>query len=55
MQQAPVLFGDSWGALTGLPRFLATTALVVAAASASYFLFERPFFRLRGRRKLATA
>jgi len=55
MQQAPVVFGDSWGALTGLPRFLATTALVVAVASASYFLFERPFFRLRGRRRLATA
>ena len=51
LQQAPKVFGESWDDLTGLPRFLASVALVIAVATLSYYLFERPFFRLRGRRK----
>jgi len=51
LQQAPKVFGEAWDELAGLPRFLASLALVVAVAALSYYLFERPFFRLRGRRK----
>jgi len=53
LQQAPLVFGEAYAALQGVPRFLASLSLVVLAASVSYFLFERPFFRLGSRRKSA--
>jgi len=53
LQQAPLVFGETYAGLQGLPRFLFSLALVVLAASVSYFLFERPFFRLGSRRKTA--
>lgn len=53
LQQAPVVFGDAWEQLTGMPRFLASLLLTVAVSAVSYYLFERPFFRLRGRRRQA--
>jgi len=53
LQQAPLVFGETYAGLQGLPRFLFSLALVVLVASVSYFLFERPFFRLGTRRKPA--
>lgn len=54
LQQAPKVFGEAWEGLTGLPRFFVSLSLVVAVSALSYYLFERPFFRLRGRRKPPT-
>ncbi len=51
LQQAPGLFGESWASLAGFTRFLASLLLVVAISAISYALFERPFFRLRGKRR----
>ncbi len=51
LQQAGVVFGSAWTNLGGLPKFLASLALVVLVSAISYFVFERPFFRLRGKRK----
>jgi peptidoglycan/LPS O-acetylase OafA/YrhL len=53
LQQAPKIFGSAWQALTGMPRFITSLLLVVAVSALSYFLAERPFFRLRGRRRQA--
>lgn len=47
LQQIPVVLGEADASLVGLPRFLVSSLLVVLVSSASYFLFERPFFRLR--------
>jgi peptidoglycan/LPS O-acetylase OafA/YrhL len=51
LQQANLLFGVSLAGLQGLPKFLFSLSLVVLLASLSYFLFERPFFRLGARHK----
>ncbi|MDX1459730.1 MAG: acyltransferase [Xanthomonadales bacterium] len=50
MQQLQKLGGAAYADLPGLMQFLASTALATAVATLSYYLFERPFFRLRGRR-----
>lgn len=55
LQQAPLVFGEAWERLDGMPRFLASLLLTIAISAASYYLFERPFFRLRGRRKAPAA
>lgn len=55
IQQIQKLGGETYAALPGLLKFLLCTLLVTAVAAASYFLFERPFFRLRGKRKRAPA
>jgi peptidoglycan/LPS O-acetylase OafA/YrhL len=46
MQQAVIIFGDSWSALPELYRFLSSLTLVILVSALSYYLFERPFFRL---------
>jgi peptidoglycan/LPS O-acetylase OafA/YrhL len=51
MQQIQMLGGDSYMALPGLAKFLLTTLITIAVASLSYFLIERPFSRLRGKRR----
>lgn len=51
LQQAEVVFGEAYTGLQGLPKFLFSLALVVLVAAVSYYLFERPFFRLGTRRK----
>ena len=51
LQQADVVFGDAYTTLPGLPKFLFSLLLVVLVSAASYYLFERPFFRLGARRK----
>ena len=55
MQQIQKLGGETYAGLPGYLKFLLCTLLVTAVAAASYFLFERPFFRLRGKRKTASA
>ncbi len=49
LQQLPVVLGDVYSNLALLPRFVVAIAVVVAVATASYFLFERPFLRLGAR------
>lgn len=51
LQQAGIVFGEAFTSLQGVPKFLLSILLVVLVASLSYFLFERPFFRLGARRK----
>jgi peptidoglycan/LPS O-acetylase OafA/YrhL len=53
MQQAPIIFGETWSDLPQLLRFVYTLLLVVLVSSASYYLIERPFFQLAHRRKSA--
>ena len=53
LQQAGTVFGETYSALHGLPKFLFSALLVVLVSTASYYLFERPFFKLSARRKLA--
>jgi peptidoglycan/LPS O-acetylase OafA/YrhL len=51
LQQAGVVFGDAWSNLSESPRFLVSLALVVLVSTVSYYVFERPFFRLANTRK----
>jgi peptidoglycan/LPS O-acetylase OafA/YrhL len=51
MQQIQLVFGESYLALPGFTRFLASVVLVIVVSSASYYLFERPFFRLKSYRQ----
>ena len=51
LQQAGAVFGETWSNLPGIPRFLLSLALVVLVSSVSYYVFERPFFRLASDRK----
>ncbi|NNE04888.1 MAG: acyltransferase [Xanthomonadales bacterium] len=51
MQQLQKVGGEAYLSLPGPGKFLLCTALVTAVAAASYLVFERPFFRLRGQRK----
>jgi peptidoglycan/LPS O-acetylase OafA/YrhL len=55
MQQLFRGAGDWLAGLGPMSRFALVSAVVMAIASASYWLFERPFFRLRGRRKNAAS
>lgn len=50
LQQADVIFGEAYAAMQGLPKFLLSMSLVVLVSTLSYFVFERPFFRLGARR-----
>ncbi len=49
LQQIPVVLGEADANLTGLSRFMVSSILVVLVSSVSYFLFERPFFRLKNK------
>lgn len=51
LQQADLVFGEAYTGMQGFPKFLVTFSLVVLVSTVSYFLFERPFFRLGARRK----
>lgn len=51
LQQAEVVFGEAYTSMQGLPKFLLSTSLVVLVSALSYFIFERPFFRLGASRK----
>jgi len=55
MQQLQQLGGESYAKLSGITSFALSTLLVIGLSSLSYALFERPFFRLRGRRKKSVA
>jgi peptidoglycan/LPS O-acetylase OafA/YrhL len=50
LQQAGVILGEAYTGMQGLPKFLLTMSLVVLVSTISYFVFERPFFRLGARR-----
>jgi peptidoglycan/LPS O-acetylase OafA/YrhL len=52
LQQMDSLAGYTLSKLQGVPGFLLALVLVVLVSSVSYFLFERPFFRL-GKRSSA--
>jgi peptidoglycan/LPS O-acetylase OafA/YrhL len=54
IQQLQSLGGEAYAALPGVLKFIICTTLVTALSAASYFLVERPFFRLRGQRKSVT-
>jgi len=51
LQQAEIVFGEAYTGMHGLPKFLLSLLLVVLVSTISYFVFERPFFRLGARRK----
>ena len=51
MEQVTSLGGQGYAGLPGSTRFMICLAAVLVVSSASYFLFERPFFRLGARRK----
>ena len=51
LQQADVVFGEAYTDMQGFPKFLISFLLVVLVSTVSYYLFERPFFRLGARRK----
>jgi peptidoglycan/LPS O-acetylase OafA/YrhL len=51
LQQAGVILGEAYTTMPGLPKFLLSLTLVILVSALSYFLFERPFFRLGARRK----
>lgn len=50
LQQVLKMGGDSYASLPGFTKFALCTLLVIAFSALSYYLFERPFFRLRGQR-----
>lgn len=50
MQQLQMVGGSAYANLHGFVQFTLSTALVFAFSALSYFLFERPFFRLRTER-----
>jgi len=50
LQQAELVFGETYTAMQGLPKFLLSLAMVVLISTISYYIFERPFFRLGARR-----
>ena len=47
MQQIQFVIGDSYTSLSHWITFPLNTAAVIAVASASYYLVERPFYRLK--------
>jgi len=50
LQQLEVVLGEFSVTLSRFPKFLLSFSLVVLVSSVSYFLFERPFFKLGKRR-----
>lgn len=52
MQQVQFLIGESYASLPHWATFPLNSAAVIAVASASYYLLERPFYRLRSYRQL---
>jgi peptidoglycan/LPS O-acetylase OafA/YrhL len=55
MQQFQQFMGPDWEAATHWIKFPVTVLAVVAVASASYYLVERPFFRMRNFREARAA
>jgi peptidoglycan/LPS O-acetylase OafA/YrhL len=55
MQQVQLIGGAAYAALPGYAKFLVCTLSVTTVSAVSYALFERPFFRLRGKRKSGAA
>lgn len=51
LQQAPLVFGESFSGMQGFSKFMFSLSLVVLVSAVSYYVFERPFFRLGTRRK----
>ena len=51
MQQFQQAMGESWAETSHWIKFPVTVAVVVAVASLSYYLVERPFFRMRSFRE----
>jgi len=51
MQQAALIFGESWSSLSEISRFTSSLLLVIFVSTISYYLFERPFFRLAQKRR----
>lgn len=51
LQQADLIFGEAYTGMQGLAKFLVSLLLVLLVSTLSYYLFERPFFRLGARRK----
>jgi peptidoglycan/LPS O-acetylase OafA/YrhL len=51
LQQAGIVFGEAYTGMQGFTKFLVSLSLVVIVSTVSYYLFERPFFRLGARRK----
>jgi peptidoglycan/LPS O-acetylase OafA/YrhL len=54
LQQAGPLFGETFTGMQGFPKFLFSLSIVVLVSAVSYFVFERPFFRLGARHKTGT-
>jgi len=54
LQQLEVILDKFSIALSGLPKFLLTLTLILLVSSVSYYLFERPFFKLGKRRSPTT-
>lgn len=54
MQQLLHVWGDGYGAMSPLPKFLLTTAAVILVSWLSYWFVERPFFRQHRFSKKAT-
>ena len=52
MQQLQFLIGDAYANLPHLVTFPLMAAAVISVASASYYLVERPFYRLRSYRQV---
>jgi peptidoglycan/LPS O-acetylase OafA/YrhL len=52
MQQIQYLIGDAYASLPHSVTFPLTTVAVITVASASYYLVERPFYRLRSYRQV---
>ena len=50
LQQAGIVFGEAYTGMQGFTKFLVSLSLVVIVSTVSYYLFERPFFRLGARR-----
>jgi len=51
LQQTEFILGDACADLQDVTRFLFSLALVVLVSTVSYYVFERPFFRLHSQRK----
>jgi len=53
LQQADFVLGATFTAMHGFPKFLLSLLLVVLVSAVSYYVFERPFYRLGARRKIS--
>lgn len=54
LQQADIVFGEFYTGMHGFPKFLFSLSLVVLVSAFSYYVFERPFFRLGASRKASS-